>query len=394
MMTYKEAFAAARMMMVGGVVMVGPTVTADAGPPITAPHIDVVNVAQAEVDQSIATVPIRISVVPSDNTHTELTRMTVRLRPRSVRYASSRATGGDRDARSIDPRGFGTILRYSPTTATVAAVSEPSVVRTVHRRDATGGLSLDAAYGSMVQGHGGLDRSRGEERTVETKQHVAPVAAVTAGTFDRGRGVVFQFKSTPQGLIGGERELTLVTPVGSQWRGGIVDVAITVETRTTPSGSSTNRSWDGRWAGAAGGDPPGQTRTFQKRFAVAVADAAQGDAVRDAAVVSRREHHLRTAGRQIEMTEDNLWTKWTDHWSQHLPLPTRSGQRSESAPQSWVERLIAGVADPHHDSTIAGLPMVCRTAAIGYVDARDRLIHGNTDAGATQLASLIRSGTP
>ena len=59
-----------------------------------------------------------------------------------------------------------------------------------------------------------------------------------------------------------------------------------------------------------------------------------------------------------------------------------------------MERLIAGLADPHHDPVIAALPMTCRTAAIGYVDARDRLIHGNTDVGATQLASLIRDGGP
>lgn len=345
-------------------------------------EVDVVNVAAATVSDSVANVPVRLSVVPSGDRSTRIERMIVRVRPRQVNQVfSDKHSGDDRGEwdSSLDA-GFGHVLDYSPRTQTAAIDDQPVIVRTTDERNEAAGLSVDGVYGSIGTVHGGLDKAEKTSRTVESKRLPALVASISSGTFDRGAGVLFKLDATPHLVIEGERRFELHTSVGPNWRGGLVDVEVDLHVRSRQNEPSFwEMSFD------PDRDQHAAAMTIKHHhFVVAIYRGGDASAASDAYRLAESESNLRSVARRVLKSPKR-------GWRERIINPLDLGKDHQDIARSihWVGDVIAGKADPYRDRRISGLPMVCRTAAIDYVDSRDRLVFGNTDTNATALASWV-----
>lgn len=365
-------------------------------------EVDVVTVAAAEVVDSVANVPIRLSVVPAGEGHTKIRRLVVRMRPRSVQYDSSlnenngiaddlseEGAGGAKFDGPVSSRlglsgpGFGNVLDYSPRTQTAALEDQPVLVRTTDERNDAAGVSIDGVYSSIATVHGGLDRTDKTSRMIESKRLPTMVASISSGTIDRGAGVLFKLDATPQLVVEGERLFEMRTAVGHQWRGGLIDVEIDLHTTET-DGRNGGTFWDKTFESNRN-DAENISDVIHHHFVVAV--YRQGDlaAANDAHRLADSELNLRLASQRVQK-------KRTRSWRDRLINPLDLGRQDNSADLSrhWVSGVIAGRSDPYRDQRIRSLPMTCRTAAIDYADCRDRLIYGDTDVTATALASWVK----
>ena len=359
---------------------------------LATPEVDVVATAAATVRSEggvrLATVPVRISVIPGGKTLDRCTRMVVRIRPRSSAAAILNNTdsdanaslpGGERPYRSMCH--FGHVVDYAPKTQTASWHVEPATVRTTDERSDAAGMSVDGAYGGLATAHGGWDRTDKQSTMVETKRLPRLVASIASGTIDRGTAVAFKLDATPELVLEGERVFHFTCSVGDDWRGSMVDVEIELAMQT-PAGSA--QSFWSTVADRRG--PASETIVHRHRFSVAVYRDGDAAAHADALRVVRCE---RSIHRSVDRLDRDR--RWTDRLID--PLNLRGDRSDWAAARRRVDRVLAGTTDPHRDEVLRSLPMSFRTELLDYVDARDRLAFGATDEPATRLASMVADGS-
>ena len=243
------------------------------------------------------------------------------------------------------------ITDYAPRTDLGSDVDGSIQVKNINEQQKSLGLSLAGDYTKILQGTAAAE---GASKITNSEQfnRIAPVQAVTAsGSINRGRGVYFKLRWTAQQVLEGEKSFQLTFQVPPQWRGSLVDISV--------SAQSKRRSF-------AGWDH--QVKTLgSANFVVAV--HPQGD--REAAEQAKR----------IALAEQALRDMAALHPQRHSPqslpgmirhLAIKLDLDSPCPNQRWIQRLINGEADPYMDREISRLPMELRVAAIDYHDARNK----------------------
>lgn len=248
---------------------------------------------------------------------------------------------------------------YAPRTETASGLATPIQVKKTAEETNGFGLSLDGAYGHAVQGKVGSDHAKKNTSTLQFDR-VAPLQAVTAaGTINRGRGVYFKLRWTAQQVLEGEKTFQLTLRVPNGWRGSLLDVSVVAQ-----SDRKSFTPWDR------------ETRTDgSANFVVAIYRDGDAAAAELSRALADAEYTLRsTAAKHNVFGEVNSLPMMLRHVAMKLDL------ESSQPHQGWLQRLLAGQADPHLDKDIRQMPMPLRIAVLDYAEVRDEFKTMNLEA--------------
>lgn len=276
------------------------------------------------------------------------------------------------------------VVDYSPKTEAASAYASPIQVKTTDEESRAGGVSVDGAYGHMVSAHLGADRGEKQIETLEFDRH-SPLHTVTAaGTILRGRGAFFKLHWTAEQILEGEKQFSVTFDVPPGFRGGLVDVYVTAHARPDDPGLATSltnawselpewferqKSSQGSWEQAGWhGDGKGAPLLGKAHFVVAVYRQGDDQAWQIARQLSSVEVALRQAAGAGGDKKASSLPKLIRH------VAAKWDPDSDPARQDWVDRLVAGTADPYVDSAIRRQPVDVRVRAIDYADLRRELL--------------------
>lgn len=254
------------------------------------------------------------------------------------------------------------VIDYSPGTEVASDYASPIQVQSNDESSHSSGVSVDGAYGHLVNGHIGGDRGGKKSMGIKYDRH-APVHAVTAaGTIERGRGVYFKLRWTSTQVLEGEKRFAITFEVPPSFRGGLIDVSVVAH----GSGASAPA-----WSELPGLGPREAASVVLGRadFVIAVYRDGDGEAWQLARDLSLAEASLRsTAVRASSPQAIRSIPTLVRHVAAKFNL-------DETPPDTtWVNRLLAGNADPYVDPVIRKLPTEVRVRTLDYVDLRRKLV--------------------
>ncbi len=248
------------------------------------------------------------------------------------------------------PRGqMMQVVDYAPRTEVRSDIDGPIQYKITDEKNRSLGLNLSGGDGKIINGSMGADA--GSKKCVSKQYNqIAAVHAVTAsGTIDRGRGVYFKLRWTATQVLEGEKTFTLSLRVPPGWRGGLIDVAVTAQ--------SVRKSF--------GGLDKHVKTVGSANFVVAAYRSGDSEAADLAYAFTTAEQRLRQISRH-----QNVRTKPTNLPSMLRHVAAKLDLDSLPPKNQWINRLVAGMADPYLDREISRLPIDLRIAAIEYHDSR------------------------
>jgi len=252
--------------------------------------------------------------------------------------------------RIVNPTGRLQIVDYRPKTRQSSAVVGNVSVEKKKESSKSLGVSLSGSFENLVRGTAGSDI--GAKDAAQIKYELKPPMEVVlvAGTVERGTGVYFKLKPSPDTSLEGLREFVLVMRVSSSWRGDVMYVRC--EAQQNRRGTLVSR-------GIA-------------RFVVGL--HAEGDeGARSAAeeLVLAEAHLRRTvAQRQREIHKRSIPT-----------LVHKVGALLDvydpRIPDSWLDRIIYGPTSIEQHDFYAHLPAEVRRVADQYQHAKRKMCQFN-----------------
>ncbi len=113
------------------------------------------------------------------------------------------------------------IVDYQPQTQQATAVAGNVSVEKKKESNKSLGLSVSGSFESIAQGTAGSDI--GTKDTSQIRYELKPPMEVVlvAGTMDRGTGVYFKLRPSPDEALEGSREFSVVMRVPDSWRGDV-----------------------------------------------------------------------------------------------------------------------------------------------------------------------------
>ncbi len=253
--------------------------------------------------------------------------------------------------------GAATVADYAPRTELSSQYTGD--IAESRSREATDhvGLSLEAAYGHLVQGNLGADR--GEKNLNSTKYtRVAPLHVVAAsGTTHRGRGVYFKLRADDRQVLEGDKQFTVVLSVPAHWRGELIEFRVEAESMT--------KSFSSSLSSFAGKDPKSRV-IGASRFLVAT--HLSGDL--EMARLARQLGECESQMRQTALQATNKPTSRTSHVSFRFDLTTADTGVSHERIARSLEQVTFGQVDPYIDPTIRQLSVPTRVAILDYLEVR------------------------
>lgn len=253
----------------------------------------------------------------------------------------------------ITPRDeFVQIADYAPRTQLASNLAGPIDVKSTNEQSQSFGMTAAGGYGP---GHADAGLDRGEKSIHSTSfQKVAPMRAVIAsGTVARGRGVFFRLRAAEQQVLEGEKKFSVTVSVPDSWRADLLDIRIKGERKTRRFGAFQDEV-----------DVVGQAH-----FVVAVHRSGDVEAQSWARRLAATEDNLRGAAERFHRRrpDRDSVSSLLQRFADKLDFDSESGD-TLSAADRWVERLLAGQANPYTDETIKKLPVDLRVVAIDYCD--------------------------
>ncbi len=311
------------------------------------------------------------------DTPTGARRVKLELRLSSLVHGDARSRA-DQWIIRCKPRSAMKVTDYEPRTELHSGIEGPiKVTRTKEDTDSLG-TAADVSYSNLAGGHAGTDD---QHKRTDSQQfnRIAPLhAVVAAGTIDRGQGVFFKLRETPTSVLEGEKQFRLTFEVPTGWRGVLLDVFVDAQRdKMTFSGQSESET------------------ILAKHFVVAV--YCQGDD-RSQALAQQLAQQERTL-RELAARSNAKPAPWaTLPWKQTLEslTPWNESHDLSNNSASWLERFLAGSADPLVDKTICKLQMPDRVAVLNYARTRNAFLKLSRETDPTEdTQSLVstNSGT-
>lgn len=236
------------------------------------------------------------------------------------------------------------IVDYSPRTELASNIASPIQVQ--QHEDYTKRWSLVA-----VGGYPGVGSGRGEAYGHELRNENRSFAELpslnlltTAGTLERGSGVFFKFRKSPQTSLEGSRRMSLLVEVPFAWQGDVVEVKIEA-------------------FGTQSSQRPDRVELLNRdRFWLAVYDAESPSSANSAIAFVNQQNRLRTVANEHHLTIQK----------QAFPSPIhRIGHAFDiyepTFPNDYLERWMFG--DNSHQPP-AKLPVPLRVAMLDFMDGR------------------------
>jgi hypothetical protein len=242
------------------------------------------------------------------------------------------------------------VVDHWPRTQTVSHVQGPIDVSSTNYQQQH--FSLRAIGGSPGVGtaQGSLQRDAVEtlQRTYAEKPKLA--THLSSGTLDRGSGVFWQLRPSPEQSIEGDRDYWLLCEVPQNWKGDLLEV--TADAAASP-----------------GNAKPSSRPLGSRRFMVAVYLANHVEAYQKATRFVEYERRLRQSA-----------VRYQQQISQRqAPTPlhrlAQSLELSEPAiPKQWLDYVLFEPDVNYIDDKTAELPVDVRVAILDYIDNKQALL--------------------
>lgn len=255
----------------------------------------------------------------------------------------------------VQPRDMITIADYAPKTSASSETDGGIKIKQTSEDTQAFGLGLKSDLANFADGNFGVDRGQKELFSQEYSL-LSPVQTVTAsGTINRGRGVYFKWRRTPNQVLEGDKTFRLTLQADDSWSGSLLDISVKAYTKRRAFGTLDQQ----------------MVTVGHSEFAVPVIPQGNAESKSLALQLARAERHLR------ELADQAGHSSVCEPSLSSILHSVASKLEFDSPPNDikWVDRLVCGHADAYVDEKISRLPMHIRRAAINYQKQRQRFLH-------------------
>ncbi len=253
----------------------------------------------------------------------------------------------------INPTGRIQVVDYRPQTQQATPLAGNVSIEKKNESNKSLGLSISGSFQNIAHGTAGSDLGTKDTKQIRYELKPPMEAVVVAGTVQRGTGVFFRLRPSPEAGLEGGREFKVVMRVPDSWHGDIIYVRCEAQ---------ENRRGNFKSLGVT-------------RFVVGLYTQGDDDA--------------RAAAENLVMAEATLrrTVARRQHDIQKRSVPTlvhKVGALLDiydpRIPDSWLERLIYGPTSVDQYDFYGYLPRDVREVADRYRQAKRRMYQINGSA--------------
>ncbi len=246
----------------------------------------------------------------------------------------------------VNPGARVQIVDYQPQTRQATAVAGNVTVEKTKETNKSLGLSLSGGFQPIAQGTAGADLGSKDISQIRYELKPPMEVVLVAGTLDRGTGVYFKLRPSPDESLEGSREFSLMMRVPHAWRGDMMYVRCEAQQHRR-----------------GGYESLGVTRFVVGLFAQGDEQARQAaeDLVRAEATLRRSVvDHRRDIQKRSIPTVVHQVGAWLDVYHPRIP-------------DTWLERLIYGSTNLEQYEFYGYLPRDIRQIAEQYRQAKRQI---------------------
>lgn len=220
------------------------------------------------------------------------------------------------------------IVDYSPKTELMSRYAENISVEDKDEDSQSVGLSLNGNLTTFAAGSAGADVGAKQQKMVRYALK-PPMETVTAsGTLNRGQGVYFKLRSTPQQTLEGAKKFSLILRVPKRWQADYV--VLTCQARCL------QRSYPGRKTKVS--------LCASQRFLVMLHEDGNDEAKRAAQRFSDAEQHLRaTSVAHDAQLKKRAYPSFVHRLGAAIDI------YEPRIPQDWLHLVMVGKIGPRHE---------------------------------------------
>jgi hypothetical protein len=126
--------------------------------------------------------------------------------------------------RFLSPTGRLRVVDYRPRTRQSSAVAGNVSIEKKKESTKTLGVSLSGSFEHLVRGTAGADLGSKDSASIRYELKPPMEVVLVAGTIERGTGVYFKMRPSPERSLEGAREFRIVMRVPQSWRGDVMYV--------------------------------------------------------------------------------------------------------------------------------------------------------------------------
>ena len=240
------------------------------------------------------------------------------------------------------------IVDYSPQTELASRYAENIAIEDKQEDSQSLGVSLNGNLPTFAAGSAGADVGNKQQKVVRYASK-PPLETVTAsGTLNRGRGVYFRFRLTPQQTLEGAKRFSLVLRVPDGWQSGYVSLTCQARClqKTYP------------------GVKPKVSNCASQRFLVTLHESGNDRAKRAAERFRLAEQQLRAVSvAKHQQVKKRAYPSFVHRIGAAVDL------YEPRIPQDWLPLVMAGKVGPR-DAMVAAFPSEVREAIQEFWESR------------------------
>ena len=255
------------------------------------------------------------------------------------------------------------VVDYAPRTETDCELSSGIDTKSSTEKTTSLGFGISFDYNHLANLRGASDQATKELETLQFKTKARRQAKIASGTINRGKGVYFKWMRTAEQVLDGEKEFQFTLQTPDRWRCGTICLTV-IASGTDKQFNFQSASWQQN------------TKELQSQeFVIAIHREGDPKAAQAALELTEQEQRLRRIASDSEHSRDPLpWTKPL------VDIGKKIEQVIKDTPShSWLDQLMHGSIDPHHDSVIQKLPVETRVAILEYLEQRRHFLALNQE---------------
>ncbi len=267
----------------------------------------------------------------------------------------------------LSPTGSVRVVDYQPKTEQASPVVGNVAIEKKKESSKSLGLSVSGSFESLVRGTAGSDLSAKNGANIRYELKPPMKVVLVAGTVDRGTGVYFKLRRSPDRPLEGMHEFLVVMQVPSSWRGDLMYLRC-----------EWQQERHGEWSSQD-----------VARFVIGLYREGDEEARLAAEQLVRSEALLR---RTVLQQHGDIAKRATPS------LMHRVGALLDvydpRIPSGWLDQLVFGSANAQRYEFYEYLPSGVRQAADRYCSAKRRLIELSGDRLAMRSPPARGHGAP
>lgn len=255
------------------------------------------------------------------------------------------------------------VVDYSPRTETDCELSSGIDTKSSTEKSTSLGLGISFDYNHLANLRGAGDKATKELETLQFQTKAKRQAKIASGTINRGKGVYFKWMRTAEQVLDGEKEFQFTLQTPDRWRCGTICLTV-IASGSDKQFNFQSASWQQN------------TKELQSQeFVIAIHREDDPKAAQAAVELTELEQKLRRLASAKEHPSDQLpWIKRLGDFGKKIEQVIK-----DTPNQSWLDQVMHGSIDPHHDNDIQKLPVETRVAILEYLEERRHFLALNQE---------------